>query len=491
VPAEFELLLRARFPLIWLDTPEEQRAVELACRVGRSMGDTVAAWSATWGVHEVPGAPVGGPHTDPTAFLAHVRKSERRCTWLLRDIGHLVRDNPTLERALRDTAHCARERGTVLVALGNGCRVPASLHGEAAVHRLALPEQSDHEALLRQVAKELDLRVADADVERLARACLGLTLEQAENTWARIRARGGRFTLADLPQVTAEKARIIRGSGFLEYMEPERLDAVGGLAGLKTWVRRRAVGFTPSARDLGLPWPRGMLLVGVQGCGKSLSAKAVAGEWSQPLLRMDVGALMEGYVGASERNLRTALALAERAAPCVLWVDEIEKGCGGVDGANDGGTTRRMFGSMLTWMQERESPVFLLATANDIEGLPSEMLRKGRFDEIFFVDLPDAAEREQIFRIHLGARATRARDPELAQRVDLRALVAASDGYSGAEIAAAVVEGAFAALASSEPLDGRHVGAALGASPPLSRTRAESIDRLREWARGRAREARA
>lgn len=491
MPAEFELLLRARFPLVWLDTPEEQRAIEVACRVARAMGDAVAGWSQTWGVHDLPGAPVAGPHTDPHAVLAHIRKGDRRTTWVLRDMGPLLRDNPALERALRDTVHHCRDRGSVLVAVANGAKVPASLAGEAAVHRLGLPEQGDHEALLRQVARELELPVADADAERLARACLGLTLEQAENTWARVRARGGRFTAADLPQVTAEKARIIRGSGYLEYIEPEGLDAVGGLGALKAWVRRRAVGFTPAARAIGLPWPRGMLLVGVQGCGKSLSAKAVAGDWGQPLLRMDVGALMEGLVGASERNLRDALALAERAAPCVLWVDEIEKGFGGVDGANDGGTMRRMFGTMLTWMQEKQSPVFLLATANDIEGLPAEMLRKGRFDEIFFVDLPDDSEREQILRIHLDARAGASRDAGLLGRVDLARLVAASAGYSGAEIAAAVVEGAFAALAQQRPLDGGQVAAALVASPPLSRTRAESIERLREWARGRAREARA
>jgi SpoVK/Ycf46/Vps4 family AAA+-type ATPase len=322
----------------------------------------------------------------------------------------------------------------------------------------------------------------------LATACLGLTLEQAENIWARVRAAGGRYTAADAGQLIAEKARIVRGSGYLEFVRAAGLEDVGGLDALKAWMRQRSLGFSPEARAQGLPWPRGALLVGVQGCGKSLSAKAVAGLWGQPLLRLDVGALMEGLVGASERNLRHALDLAGRIAPCVLWIDEIEKGFRGLEHSTDGGTIARMFGTMLTWMQEKDQPVFVLATANQIDVLPPEMLRKGRFDEIFFVDLPDAVQRAEIWRIHLGYRA-RHGDALLLDRLDLVALAAASDGYSGAEIAAAVVEGAFAALAGHEPLDGRHLLAALSASPPLSRTRVEEIDRLRAWAQGRARRA--
>ena len=254
-------------------------------------------------------------------------------------------------------------------------------------------------------------------------------------------------------------------------------------------MRQRALGFSPEARAVGLPFPRGVLLVGVQGCGKSLSAKAVAGLWRQPLLRLDLGALMEGLVGASERNLRHALGLAGRISPCVLWIDEIEKGFQGLDNATDGGTIARMFGTMLTWMQEKEDPVFVLATANQIEALPPEMLRKGRFDEIFFVDLPDAAQRQEVWRIHLGYRQERSRDPELMDRVDLELLAGASDGYSGAEIAAAVVEGSFAALAEDSVLTGRHLVEAISASPPLSRTREESLHKLRSWAHGRARRA--
>jgi MoxR-like ATPase len=492
MPAELDLLLRARYPLIWLDTPEEERAVELICRSARVMGDPVAGWSQTWGLHDLPSAPISGPHSDPLSLLEHMRAQERRQIWVLEDLGALIQQPGAahaLVRGLRDTARVLRERGSVMVLVGAGHSLPQDLVGSAAVHRLALPDQEEHARQLRRVTEQLGMPVGEEAERVLSTACLGLTLEQAENIWARIRAAGGRFTEADVDQLIAEKARIVRGSGYLEFQRTAGLEDVGGLDALKGWMRQRSLGFSPEARALGLPFPRGALLVGVQGCGKSLTAKAVAGLWKQPLLRLDVGALMEGLVGASEHNLRHALALAGRISPCVLWIDEIEKGFQGLQAGTDGGTIARMFGTMLTWLQEKEDPVFVLATANNIEALPPEMLRKGRFDEIFFVDLPDAEQREEIWRIHLGYRVRLGKDASLLQRIPLGPLSQASDGYSGAEIAAAVVEGSFAALAEGQPLASPHLLGALGASPPLSRTREEEIDKLRAWADGRARRA--
>ncbi len=491
MPTELDLLLRARYPLIWLDTPEEERAVELICASARAMGDPVAGWSSTWGLHDLPGSASKGPHSDPLKLLEHLRQEKRRLVWVLLDLGALLLggSGPMLVRALRDTARVLRERGSVLVVVGPGHRLPQELEGTAALHRLDLPDQGEHEKLLRRVASQLKLSLDAGAARTLSTACLGLTLEQAENIWARIRAAGGRFTEEDVGQLIAEKARIVRGSGYLEFVPTAGMEDVGGLGEMKAWMRQRSMGFSPRAREQGLPWPRGALLVGVQGCGKSLSAKAVAGLWRQPLLRLDVGALMEGLVGASERNLRHALDLAGRIAPCVLWIDEIEKGFRGLEHSTDGGTIARMFGTMLTWMQEKDAPVFVFATANQIEVLPPEMLRKGRFDEIFFVDLPDRAQRDEIWRIHLGYRARLGHDALLMDRIDVAGLSEFSEGYSGAEIAAATVEGAFAALAADEPLEARHLLAALSASPPLSRTRAEAIDKLRAWARGRARRA--
>lgn len=228
-------------------------------------------------------------------------------------------------------------------------------------------------------------------------------------------------------------------------------------------------------------------MVGVQGCGKSLAAKAVAGSWHQPLLRLDVGSLMGSLLGQSEGNLRRALSVAERVAPCVLWIDELEKAFGGIQGSLDGGAALRMFGTLLTWLQERTDPVFVIATSNDISQLPPELLRKGRFDETFFVDLPSARERSDIWRVHLRTRARLAKDPLLLERVDIDALAQVSEGFSGAEIAAAVVEGAFMALAQERDLDGTILVQAITSSPPLSRQRAREIQTLREWAKGRAR----
>ena len=492
MPAELDLLLRARYPLIWLDTAEEERAVELLCRTARTMGDPVAGWSQTWGLHDLPGAVQSGPHTDPLSILEHMRSQERRQIWVLMDFGPLLvpsGSGQVLVRALRDTARLLRERGSLVVVVGAGHSPPDDLVATAAVHRLALPDQAEHAQLLRRVTDQLAVNVGVEAERLLSTACLGLTLEQAENIWARIRAAGGHFSEADVSQLIAEKARIVRGSGYLEFVPTTGMDDVGGLDALKAWFHQRALGFSPEARAVGLPYPRGVLLVGVQGCGKSLSAKAVAGLWKQPLLRLDVGALMEGLVGASERNLRNALGMAGRIAPCVLWIDEIEKGFQGLDNATDGGTIARMFGTMLTWMQEKQDPVFVLATANQIEALPPEMLRKGRFDEIFFVDLPDPVQRQEIWRIHLDYRVRAGGDLDLLQRLDLAALAEASEGYSGAEIAAAVVEGSFAALAAGGPLEERQLVEAISASPPLSRTREEALVKLRTWAQGRARRA--
>jgi SpoVK/Ycf46/Vps4 family AAA+-type ATPase len=260
---------------------------------------------------------------------------------------------------------------------------------------------------------------------------------------------------------------------------------VGGLAGLKDWLRKRALAFSDQARAFGLPAPKGMLLLGVQGCGKSLCAKAVASQWQLPLLRFDMGRMFGSLVGSSEENARRAISVAESVAPAILWVDEIDKAFAGLSssGATDAGTTARVFGTFLTWLAEKTAAVFVVATANDISHLPPELLRKGRLDEIFFVDLPAAEERAEIFRIHL---ARRGRDPE---QFDLAALAAQSEGYSGAEIEQAVISGLFEAFAQKSELTPGHVREALRQAVPLSKTMSEQITALRQWAEGRARNA--
>jgi SpoVK/Ycf46/Vps4 family AAA+-type ATPase len=285
--------------------------------------------------------------------------------------------------------------------------------------------------------------------------------------------------------VFSEKQQIIRKSGLLEYYEShELLEHVAGLENLKQWLVKRGLAFSDRAAEFGLPAPRGLLLLGVQGCGKSLCAKAASSLWKLPLLRLDIGRMFGSLVGSSEENMRRAIQTAESVAPGVLWVDEIDKAFSGAGGAaGDGGASARVFGTFLTWLSEKTSPVFVIATANDIRNLPPELLRKGRLDEIFFVDLPNEAERQEVFRIHLERRG---RDP---QKFDLAELSRRSEGFSGAEIEEAIVSGLFDAFSRGTDLDQLTIISCLAETVPLSKTMNEELGRLRAWAQGRARPA--
>ena len=277
------------------------------------------------------------------------------------------------------------------------------------------------------------------------------------------------------------KAALLGQDGLLEYFPAEENSfELGGFGRLKTWLERARVGFSTEAAELGLPPPRGILLAGVQGCGKSLAAKAIAREWRLPLLKLDAGRLYDKYHGESEKNLRRAIALAEAMAPTVLWIDELEKSFASFGSSElDSGTSQRIFATLLSWLQEKKKPVFVVATANDVFRLPPELMRKGRFDELFFVDLPDDAERRAIFEIHLR------RKRQDVARFDLATLVRASAGMSGAEIEQAVVSGLYRALHEKRALDGAILAEELASTVPLSRTRAEDVARLRELAQGR------
>jgi SpoVK/Ycf46/Vps4 family AAA+-type ATPase len=318
------------------------------------------------------------------------------------------------------------------------------------------------------------------------KAAQGLTLSEAENAFAKAIAEDGILRRDDVALVLEEKRQVIRKSGLLEYfVADQKLADVGGLELLKGWLDRRAAAFGEAARSFGLPEPKGLLLLGVQGCGKSLTAKAVAAQWGLPLLRLDMGRIFSGLIGSSEENLRKAISVAESVAPVVLWIDEIEKGLSGVrsSDSSDSGVTARVFGTLLTWLQEKTAPAFVVATANRIDALPPELLRKGRFDEIFFVDLPELPERREIFQIHIRRRK---RDPAA---FDLDALARDAEGFSGAEIEQAVVSGLYDAFAEKTELTQRHLVRAIGETKPLSTTMAEEIDRVRDWARTRTRPA--
>ncbi|HTN53648.1 MAG TPA: AAA family ATPase, partial [Anaeromyxobacter sp.] len=400
--------------------------------------------------------------------------------------------DPAVVRALRELSHSLKSTFTTVVLLSPTLVIPPEIEKEVSVLDVPLPGYRDLLQLLKEIVDVVRrnhrarVELTKDDADQLIRASLGLTLSEAESAFAKAIAVDGRLSRDDVPLVLEEKRQVIRKSGLLEYFSPDRrLRDVGGLASLKRWLDRRGAAFSEAARRFGLPEPKGLLLLGVQGCGKSLTAKAIAAQWGLPLLRLDMGRIFSGLIGSSEENLRRAIRVAESVAPVVLWVDEIEKGLAGTQssGVSDGGVSARVFGALLTWLQEKTAPVFVVATANRIELLPPELLRKGRFDELFFIDLPALAERREILEIHV---ARRGRDPA---RFDLQRLAGAARGFSGAELEEAVVAGLYDAFADGVELDQGHLERALAEARPLSTTMAEEIGRLREWARSRTRPA--
>jgi SpoVK/Ycf46/Vps4 family AAA+-type ATPase len=383
-----------------------------------------------------------------------------------------------------------------IVLVSPTMEIPTELEKEVTVLNFPLPDRAALNDLLNRIIddvkqfSQVTIDLDEAGRERLIQAALGLTMNEAENVFAKIIVQDQRLSGDDVNEVFAEKQQIIRKSGLLEYYATaETFGSIGGLAVLKEWLRKRSRAFTAEARAFGLPAPRGILLLGVQGCGKSLCAKAVSSQWQLPLLRFDMGRMFGSYVGSSEENIRKAIAVAESVAPAILWVDEIDKAMSGTQssGSADGGTTARVFGTFLTWLSEKQAPVFVVATANDISQLPAELLRKGRLDEIFFVDLPSADERVEIFRIHLDKRGRL--QGELAAPATLIELAAASGDFSGAEIEEAINSALYDAFDAGGELRREHLVAALSQTVPLARTMEESIDRLRTWAGGRARNA--
>ena len=344
-----------------------------------------------------------------------------------------------------------------------------------------------NQVLSRQLEQTRNRRISTEIREKLLKAALGLTKDEAEKVYCKAQVTAGRLTEKEVDIVLSEKKQLIRRNGILEYIEEdETINSVGGLEELKHWLRQRSDAFTERAREYGLPQPKGMLILGIPGCGKSLIAKTTSRLWGLPLLRLDMGRVYDGsMVGRSEANLRNALRTAESISPAILFIDELDKAFAGSTGSadSDGGTSRRIFGSFLTWMQEKVSPVFVMATANRVERLPGEFLRKGRFDEIFFVDLPNKEERQNIFEIHL---IKRRRDIE---RFDLDQLSNVSDGFSGAEIEQAIIAAMYEAFAQSREFTQLDIIAAIKSTLPLSKTMTEQVTALRDWARQRARPA--
>ncbi len=487
---ELNILIQAQYPLIYLVTSEEERAEQTIAEIAQAKPlRRVFLWTVTHGIVEY-GQPrnVTQHNTvSPEAAIEWVMRQKEPGIFVFKDLHPFI-DSPAVNRWLRDAVASFKGTQKTILLMSPVQTVPIELEKEVAVIDFAMPSMGELNQVLTQ---QLDLnktrRITTETREKLLKAALGLTRDEAEKVYRKAQVTAGRLTEEEVDIVLSEKKQLIRRNGILEYIEEdETIDSVGGLEELKRWLKQRSDAFTERAREYGLPQPKGMLILGVPGCGKSLIAKTTSRLWGLPLLRLDMGRVYDGsMVGRSEANLRNALKTAESISPAILFIDEMDKAFAGSTGSadSDGGTSSRIFGSFLTWMQEKTSPVFVMATANRVERLPGEFLRKGRFDELFFVDLPNAEERQDIFRIHLSKRRRE------IERFDLDQLANVCDGFSGAEIEQALVAAMYEAFAQDREFTQLDIIAASRATMPLSKTMTEQVTALRDWARQRARPA--
>lgn len=483
--AELELLIRSKYALVLLDTAEPERADERLALIASRLSLPYYSWSRSRGLRR--GHQQGDPFIDntqePARALALV-PGEGAAIYHFRGLGPYLEDPLVTSHVLDGVALFGVRRGAIVIS-GHGVRVPDALRPHAVTVRLPMPGFSEHRQQLERIIRDhsvrmpLKVELSAEERVRLVNNLVGLTLTEAEKVVTRLIIEDGALRGDDVTRASEAKRELVEQDGLLEYHPAgESMSDVAGLKGLKAWLaRRRSVVHDPQrAAEFGLGFPRGMLLLGVPGCGKSLCAKAIANEWGLPLLKLDPANLYDKYIGDSEKNFKRAMQTAERMAPIVLWIDELEKAFASSGGDEDGGVSRRVFGTFLSWLQEREGDVFVAATSNDIAKLPPEFIRKGRFDEVFFVDLPDEEARKEIFRIHLGKRK------QVPANFELGALAAATGGFSGAEIEQVVVSGMYDAFTDHKRLDTAILLREIESTKPLSGTMHEKIAELRAWA---------
>lgn len=494
------LMIRAYYPVLYLHSYEYYRTkqkikgiVDLLRREGKKVN--YYQWDCVYGLVQIlPDKTekrierMQNP-LEVLAYILNSKKSGEKNIFVLDDINnHIDRDEVKL--MFRKIAE-ATNNNTHAIILSSIYRLPAELEKYITVLQIPLPKRNELGEVLDIVAKQSKVELKTNLRNRLIDAALGMTSMEADLAYCLASVKDG-FDDKSPFTVSSEKEQIIRKSGILDYFpKNESLKDVGGMENLKEWLKKRQLAYDKEARDWGLKEPKGLLLLGVPGCGKSLIAKSIASSWNMPLLRLDVGKVFQGIVGSSEDNIRKAIATAEAVAPCVLWIDEIEKGLSGVQssGATDGGVTSRIFSTILTWMQEKTAPVFVVATANNINQLPPELLRKGRFDEIFFVDLPSQKEKENIFSIHLQ------KNRQNVSSFALDILAQKAEGFNGAEIEECVKEAMFTAYVESQEsniapkLQMIHILDAIKNTVPLSKTMEKQITDLRKFAVSRAKNA--
>jgi len=484
---ELRLLVNSRHPIITIETPEEERVEQLLMEVAAELAVPLYTWSVTTGLAKAHGAPIYSTD-NPEQAVANVALIQGDAIFLLKDFARYC-DNDRVCRRLRELAEKFRSERRSIVITAASLELPPDLRGDSVPFQLGLPTADELLPGVKNVLAEMNrtqqipLALDIVGISQLTQNLVGLPQEEAMRALrmsilARRRMDGGL-----LDAVLDAKRDALRSDGLLETVRRDASFAdVAGLRHLRDWIAKRKSALTPEGRRFGLEPPKGILITGVQGCGKSLAARSVAGEWGYEMARLDAGALYDKFIGESEKKLQKALELAQKLAPMVLWIDEIEKAfaSAGSSGDADAGLSQRLLATLLTWMQDRESGVFLAATSNNISALPPEMLRKGRFDEIFFVDLPNVEVRAALFSLHLKKRA---RDPA---SFDLPKLASASEGFSGAEIEQAIVAGLYTAFAQKQQLTTEILVAEIRGTQPLSVTRAEDIQAIRDWAKTRA-----
>lgn len=483
---ELSLLVRSRYPLIYIPTREEERAEAAIALCAQEIGGSRAIY--TWDyVDGYQGNPndQGFGRRNPLQALELIEKlpATAAAIFVLRDY-HRFLDDIAISRKLRNLLKLLKAQPKNIVILSAQLTVPDDLSSSITILEFPLPDTSEIRTEVERILSATNSALSARDIDELVRSCQGLALERIRRVLARGIAAHGTFEPEDIDLILEEKRQTIRQTQILEfYPASEKISDIGGLDSLKDWLIKRGGAFSQRARQYGLPHPRGLMLVGIQGTGKSLTAKAIAHHWHLPLLRLDVGRLFGGLVGESEARTRQMIQLAEALAPCILWIDEIDKAFAGFDGRGDSGTTSRVFGTFITWLAEKSSPVFVVATANNIQALPPEMLRRGRFDEIFFVGLPSQEERQAIFAVHLS----RLRPHNLAS-YDLSRLAYETPDFSGAEIEQSLIEAMHIGFSQNRDFTSDDILEAVSQIIPLARTAQQQIEALQDWAAaGRAR----
>ncbi len=486
---EIELLIRARYPIIYIIGDEEDRISEEISDIAKNLNKNFYVWSITTGFlkySHIKNEKINERCNleDVVKSLIEIFKRDEEAIYLFKDLHNFI-DEPIIKRLIKDLSYELKNTYKTLILLSPVQKISPDIEKDVIIFDYPYPNREQLKNFYLKIVRGnsgFRFRFQDDEkfLENLSNMALGLTLTEFENVISKILVKYQKITEETLKEIFEEKKQIVRKSGILEFYESNvSFDDVGGLYNLKKWMAQRKNAFSEQARKFGLPLPKGILLLGIQGCGKSLCAKASANFLNLPLLRLDMGKIFSSFVGSSEANVRKAINIAESISPIILWIDELDKAFAGMkaSGFSDGGTTARVIATLLTWLQEKTTPVFVIATANDISALPAEVFRKGRFDEIFFVDLPNVEERKEIFRIHIKKYGRK------SENYNVSKLARITENFSGAEIEQVIIQAMYEAFYERKELSERHIEKAVKETIPLAKIVGNQIEKIRKWAR--------